>query len=234
MRTRKDIILRKDEILKWIKDDKQKNFICKELKCRPVTLNNWLKKLGITYKGCSNWAKGKTFQKIPIEKYLQNGTHIISDKLKKKLFESGIKNKICENPKCRRTKWCGKEIPLELHHIDGDKNNNELSNLQILCSNCHSQTSNFCKQKTIIKQIFYCCCGRKKNKLSNLCDKCYKLSIRKVERPSLQILLDDIKNNSYLEVGRKYSVSDNCIRKWIKSYGEIPPKKLKNERVWKK
>jgi predicted hotdog family 3-hydroxylacyl-ACP dehydratase len=33
-------------------------------------------------------------------------------------------------------------IPLELHHIDGNHHNNSLSNLQILCPNCHAQQSN--------------------------------------------------------------------------------------------
>ena len=34
-------------------------------------------------------------------------------------------------------------INLELHHIDGDKSNNNLNNLQLLCPNCHSYTDNF-------------------------------------------------------------------------------------------
>ena len=31
---------------------------------------------------------------------------------------------------------------MELHHIDGNRYNNELDNLQILCPNCHSLTPN--------------------------------------------------------------------------------------------
>ena len=41
---------------------------------------------------------------------------------------------------------------------------------------------------------------------------------RKVERPSYEQLIDDIKNSNYSAVGRKYGVSDNAIRKWIKKY----------------
>lgn len=33
-------------------------------------------------------------------------------------------------------------IPLEIHHIDGDCTNNKEENLQVLCPNCHSLTSN--------------------------------------------------------------------------------------------
>lgn len=51
----------------------------------------------------------------------------------------------CE--KCGLTEWMGEEIPLQIHHIDGDHYNNDLNNLQILCPNCHALTKNFCKQK---------------------------------------------------------------------------------------
>jgi 5-methylcytosine-specific restriction endonuclease McrA len=41
----------------------------------------------------------------------------------------------------------GEPIPLELHHIDGNHNNNDLSNIQLLCPNCHAQTDNFSNKK---------------------------------------------------------------------------------------
>ena len=44
---------------------------------------------------------------------------------------------------CGISEWMGKPITLEIHHIDGNKKNNSLDNLQILCPNCHSQTSNW-------------------------------------------------------------------------------------------
>jgi len=49
------------------------------------------------------------------------------------------------------------------------------------------------------------------------------MTARKVERPSKDILQEEIKNNSFLALGRKYGVSDNSIRKWCKWYG-IPIK----------
>ncbi len=39
-------------------------------------------------------------------------------------------------------KFTGK-VPLEVHHIDGDCCNNDVENLQLLCPNCHSLTSNY-------------------------------------------------------------------------------------------
>ena len=47
----------------------------------------------------------------------------------------------CE--KCKLSEWLNKPINLELHHYDGDKSNNNLDNLQLLCPNCHSYTDNY-------------------------------------------------------------------------------------------
>lgn len=43
-------------------------------------------------------------------------------------------------------------------------------------------------------------------------------SQRTVERPSYSILLEEIKELGYVGTGRKYNVSDNAIRKWLKAY----------------
>lgn len=48
---------------------------------------------------------------------------------------------------CGITDWNGKEIKLQVHHIDGNHNNNIRSNLMILCPNCHSQTENWTYKK---------------------------------------------------------------------------------------
>jgi hypothetical protein len=48
-----------------------------------------------------------------------------------------IRGRRCQE--CRRTKWEGELIPLEVHHVDGDWTNNVLSNLRLLCPNCRAQ-----------------------------------------------------------------------------------------------
>ncbi len=50
--------------------------------------------------------------------------------------------------KCEKCGWgemhpITHNIPLEVHHIDGDCTNNKIENLQLLCPNCHSLTNNF-------------------------------------------------------------------------------------------
>lgn len=47
----------------------------------------------------------------------------------------------CEQ--CGLDKWQGKDIPLEIHHCDGNHLNNDLTNLQLLCPNCHALTENW-------------------------------------------------------------------------------------------
>ena len=43
--------------------------------------------------------------------------------------------------------WNGLKMPLELHHIDADNNNNRPENLTFLCPNCHSQTVGWRRKK---------------------------------------------------------------------------------------
>jgi transposase-like protein len=41
---------------------------------------------------------------------------------------------------------------------------------------------------------------------------------RKVDRPPYDQLIDEVKRFGYLATGRKYGVSDNAIRKWVRAY----------------
>lgn len=85
-----------------------------------------------------------------LEKYLNGSIKVGSSRLKKKLFEFNIKKKECEE--CKSETWRGFPIPLELHHLDGNRENNQLENLQILCPNCHSLTPNFCSANKTYKK----------------------------------------------------------------------------------
>ena len=48
---RNDIQKQKNNILQWIKQNRSKAYICKQLKCKPETLNGWLKRMDIEYSG---------------------------------------------------------------------------------------------------------------------------------------------------------------------------------------
>ncbi len=69
--------------------------------------------------------------------------------LKVRLFREKIFEKKCYE--CGRTEWMGKPIPLELEHKNAQNNDHRLENLTILCSNCHSQNSSYCKGKRGLK-----------------------------------------------------------------------------------
>lgn len=89
------------------------------------------------------WLKGKTYisdKYIPFEEYIK-GDHVQTNKLRKKLLREGLKEYICES--CLNTTWNNVPIPLEVHHKDGNKNNNDIDNLQLLCPNCHALTDTY-------------------------------------------------------------------------------------------
>jgi hypothetical protein len=98
--------------------------------------------IDISHFGGQSWNKGKIIgPKKPINFYLTKNSIVQSFKLKKRLLSENIfQHKCC---KCNKTKWLNLPIPLELHHIDGDHYNNELSNLTLLCPNCHALTDNY-------------------------------------------------------------------------------------------
>lgn len=79
--------------------------------------------------------------KTTLEDYLTGKVKITSHKLRLRLLKEGIFQPVCS---CYGlAQWLGKPIPLELHHKDGDKNNNSLENLELRCPNCHYFTDTY-------------------------------------------------------------------------------------------
>lgn len=158
----------------------------------------------------SNHYKNNTYK--PIEEYLIENSAIGSSKLKEKLYKVGLKAKQCE--KCGLGEiWNGEKISLILDHVNGINNDNRIENLRILCPNCNATLLTHCRGiKGLIKK-------EPKIKLKQFKE---RLNRRKVERPSLDVLLTEVKQMGYVKTGKKYNVSDNAIRKWIKSYNNAP------------
>ena len=75
---------------------------------------------------------------IPLEELLVVGRKTSRSHLKMRLIKAGLKENRCE--RCGITEWMGKPLMMELHHINGDRTDNRLENLQFLCGNCHAQT----------------------------------------------------------------------------------------------
>lgn len=105
----------------------------------------------------------------------------------------------------------------------------ELDKCDLLCSNCHRELH---FEKIKINDFEY---KTKKNPtylMCKICDntfkittkpsqkycseKCSQIAQRKTERPDKSILEKEVLELGYCAVGRKYGVSDNSIRKWLK------------------
>lgn len=110
---------------------------------RPFCLRNGID-FGHFLGQASNRGKARPEYRNPIDLYLTNELRISSHALKLKLIEEGLKAHRCEV--CNRTHWNEKPIPIQLHHLDGNSTNNVFENLQIICPNCHAQTSNYCSK----------------------------------------------------------------------------------------
>lgn len=82
---------------------------------------------------CNIWTR-----KLPLEQLMSG--NVTSAHLKKRLVVEGILEDICAS--CGQLPfWNGAKLVLQLDHIDGNHSNNILSNLRILCPNCHTQTA---------------------------------------------------------------------------------------------
>lgn len=158
---------------------------------------------------------------------------------------------------------------MELHHINGDHNDNRLENLQLLCPNCHSCTDTYRgknidrsaqketsevesrkfeetlasnvdgnlelsqKNYILLEESVETRRERPKARIYGYCAYCGAIINRKDQkycsqecahnaiskRPDVLTLLDDFKElKSFLQVSKKYGVSDNAVRKWCKLY----------------
>lgn len=167
-------------------------------------------------------------RKLDLSEILVKDKVYKSSDLRRRLVEEGIKEDKCE--RCGISEWQGEKLTLQLHHINGDHNDNRLENLQILCPNCHSLTDNFVNKR---KDVKVCPdCGCKIDRRSEYCRKCSpkhkNSSTHKVpldNRPSKEELLEMLKTMSFVDIGKKYGVCDNSIRKWCKNYGLPSTKK---------
>ena len=213
----------------------------KYLNIKQATLVKYLNEAGVDYHKFLR-QRGFTLthsnEKVPIEDYLSGKKNINAAKLRVKLISEGLKEAKCEI--CGRSRWMKKQIPLELHHINGDHHDNHLENLMVVCSNCHSQKhgySNFGtdKIKGEYKKEYrkktqsnkenvttLCCdCGRTISSGSSRCRKCEH--IKRLRNNSsydpLAIIRSVQESGSFLKAAEQFNVSANALVKFLKKRG---------------
>jgi hypothetical protein len=171
----------------------------------------------------------------PIAEILVEGSTFSRTNLKLRLYGEGLKRPVCELCGQGET-WHGKHMGMILDHINGVRNDNRLENLQIVCPNCAATLETHCgrgiKSQPPLRHCERCgelFCTKHSNQryCSRECGVRWdrsrtrgraKPELRKVERPPREQLLAEIEATSYLAVGRKYGVSDNAVRKWVRFY----------------
>lgn len=173
--------------------------IIKEYNLSTTKLNENRSKL---FSRCAYIAKSKSATKL--EDVFSGKVKMQSTKLLKRLISERYKVYKCEI--CGVSEWMGKYISLQLHHKDGDHNNNSLENLQILCPNCHSQTSSYAGKNS----------HKHRDKKKNINKKNDPNS--KVLPISREDLKTKIRNIPFTKIAEEYSVTDNAIRRWCDKY----------------
>lgn len=95
----------------------------------------------------------KNQKTVPLDDIIVKNLHpnYKSSPLRRRLIAAGIKKNKCEI--CGIEEWNNSPLQCHLDHVDGNPENNLLTNLRILCPNCHSQTETFAgrNKKLIIK-----------------------------------------------------------------------------------
>lgn len=164
------------------------------------------------------------------------------------VYVMGGKCQLCGYCKCIKALECHHINPEEKEEDFGNLCKNwenikiELKKCVLVCANCHREIhdninqyldlqSSFDEKKAEeislkisqlkSRKIFYCKnCGKIISSYHNLCKECSAYSKRKVERPSHEQLKNDMKTMSMAAIGKKYGVTDNAVRKWLKKYRE--------------
>lgn len=239
----KEIKKQEEKICELIKTSNNINQVCRKLgqkgtNTQYAKIQKIIDKYNIDTSHFCVIVGDKRMQKIDLKEILVQNSHYQSSKLIKKLLNEGLKEKKCEC--CGLTEWKGKEIPLELHHINGIHSDNRLENLQILCRNCHGITDNYCgkniKKRTLPLKILpkkqvckYCGKEFETTKNAYFCCKEHYYAYLKENHiytantskcPNKDTLIQDfVELKNFTQVAKKYDVSDKTITKWCKKLG---------------
>ena len=199
------------------------------------TLQRWAKRWAISTEhfdpGVGRRRENKRRER-PLDEVMVENSDYHRGKLKMRLINAGIKQAICEI--CGQGEiWKGRRMSLVLDHINGVSNDHRLENLRIVCPNCAATLETHCGRKLPRQKTCPSCQGsfEPRHVRHRYCsERCWGAAAseikrgiphpetRKVPRPTYEQLLEDIETMSFVAIGRKYGVSDNAVRKWVRWY----------------
>jgi hypothetical protein len=152
--------------------------------------------------------------------------------LKRRLYEAGVKQPVCEL--CRQGEfWRGERMAMILDHVNGVSNDNRLENLRILCPNCAATLDTHCARGRRVTRLDRTCLRcrvtfRPKSRTQRYCSRTCgtrwdrtgipRPGARRVDRPPYAQLMREVRALGFCATGRRYGVSDNAIRKWLRAY----------------
>jgi Zn finger protein HypA/HybF involved in hydrogenase expression len=168
----------------------------------------------------------------PLAEVLVEGSTVKSAQLKERLYREGIKTPACEL--CGQgEQWRGRPMALILDHVNGPHDDNRLENLRIVCPNCNATLDTHCGRNARRRPAELPCarCGtpfRPRSSRQRYCSAYCgqrrarpagpRPEARRVERPPHDELLALVRELGWSAVGRRYGVSDNAVRKWVRAY----------------
>jgi len=174
------------------------------------------------------------FPARPLEEVLVENSTYSRQHVKRRLFQEGLKEPVCEM--CGQGEmWHGRPMGMILDHINGVRDDHRLENLRIVCPNCAATLDTHCGRKNRVEKAKRACrrCGASfvagrpdQRYCSRACGTRWdrsrlrgrpKPDIRRVSHPPYEQLLAEIEAHGYCWVGRKYGVSDNAVRKWVRT-----------------
>lgn len=141
-----------------------------------------------------------------------------SSDLRKRLIREGYFEEKCGE--CGLTEWRNVPIPLHLEHIDGNHFNNNLTNLKILCPNCHALTPTYGAKNVKLKRLKNNPEIIKKPREKKIKEKKDRPKSFIVSKEKLEAMVWEMPTSS---VAKHFGVSDNAIGKRCKLLGINKP-----------